>query len=472
MILKRFYNEKLAQASYLVGCPGSGEAVVIDPLRDPELYLQAAADEGLRITVVTETHIHADYLSGSRELAQLAGARLVLSDEGGPDWTYAFTGDIQLVKNGDSFRVGAVRFDIVHTPGHTPEHISFLMTDEAASAEPQAIFTGDLVFVGDVGRPDLLEQAAGITGTQEPGARKLYQTIQNFKSLPDHVMVWPAHGAGSACGKSLGGVPVSTVGYEKASNWGFKINEEQIFVDEVLTGQPEPPAYFAMMKRLNKVGPDLLGGKPTPVRTSDPRVLTRPDTVVLDVRPSADYLENHLQASVHAPVKALGFTTWAGWFVPYDQDIVILAANEQDARQAAYDLALIGLDRVAAWAGPEILASAKANGAHIVRTVSRRADEIDFKGSAVLDVRGQTEWEQGHVPCATHVPLGYIPRRLADAPNDATLVVHCKSGGRSPVAVSVLERLGYQDIVNVTDGYNGVADLGPAVCERTSSLSL
>ncbi|MCH7944476.1 MAG: MBL fold metallo-hydrolase, partial [Armatimonadetes bacterium] len=275
MILKRFYDEKLAHASYLVGCVATGEAIVIDPGRNVDPYIEAANKEGVRITAVTETHIHADLLSGLRELSARTGAQMYLSDEGTEEWKYAFADDPKatLVKDGDSVRIGNVRLDVLASPGHTPEHISFILTDEAAADQPLGAFTGDFVFVGDVGRPDLLERAANIKGTMEPGARQLFDSIQKFRSFDDGLIIWPAHGAGSACGKSLGGVPVSSLGYEKLSNWALKIDDEQEFVDEVLSGQPELPKYFAMMKKLNKEGPAILGGFKMPPRIGGDRVL-------------------------------------------------------------------------------------------------------------------------------------------------------------------------------------------------------
>jgi hydroxyacylglutathione hydrolase len=209
MILKRFYDEKLAQASYLLGCGATGEALVVDPNRDVQQYIDAAAAEDLRLTHVTETHIHADFVSGTNELAARTGARAYLSDEGGRDWSYAFAGaiDAVLLRDGHEFRVGNIRVRVMHTPGHTPEHLSFVVTDTAGADQPMGVFTGDFVFVGDVGRPDLLEKAAGVTGTMEAGARQLFDSIQRIRTLPDFVQLWPGHGAGSACGKSLGAVP-------------------------------------------------------------------------------------------------------------------------------------------------------------------------------------------------------------------------------------------------------------------------
>jgi hydroxyacylglutathione hydrolase len=247
MLVRRFYDIKLAQASYLIGAMDSGDAVVIDANRNIAQYLVAAAEEGVRITHVTETHIHADYLSGSRELAAEAGATLLLSDEGGPDWRYAFAQESSavLLKDGATFDVGSVRIEVMHTPGHTPEHLTFLVTDTQAATEPLAAVTGDFIFVGDVGRPDLLERAAKVAGTMDAAARTLYRSLQRFKKLPDFIQLWPGHGAGSACGKALGAVPQTTLGYERRFNWAFKVDDEQAFVNQVLAGQPDPPRYFA-----------------------------------------------------------------------------------------------------------------------------------------------------------------------------------------------------------------------------------
>ena len=272
MLLKRIYDTKLAQASYLIGCAATGEAIVVDPNRDIDQYLRAAADEGLTIAVVTETHIHADFVSGSRELVERTGAQLLLSDEGDADWKYAFASaaSATLLHDGDSFMVGNLKFEVMHTPGHTPEHLTFLVTDTPATDRPMGAITGDFIFVGDVGRPDLLERAAKMQGTMEASARTLFRSLQRFKQFPDHLQIWPGHGAGSACGKALGAVPSSTLGYERFANWGLATTSEDEFVQAVLAGQPEPPKYFAEMKRINKMGPAILGGMARALR---PRVL-------------------------------------------------------------------------------------------------------------------------------------------------------------------------------------------------------
>ena len=213
MFFQHIYDKSLAQGSYLIGCQVTGEAIVVDAQRDIDVYLEIAKQNNLRITKITETHIHADFLCGSRELSAATGATMYLSDEGGEDWQYQFlhTG----LKEGDKINVGNISLEIMHTPGHTPESISFLVTDHPATDQPVMVLTGDFVFVGDIGRPDLLEKAAGLIGTKKAGAKQMFQSLKKFAAIPEYVQVWSAHGAGSACGKSLGAVHSSTVGYEK-----------------------------------------------------------------------------------------------------------------------------------------------------------------------------------------------------------------------------------------------------------------
>ena len=305
ILLKRFFDAKLAQVSYLIGASDTGHAVVIDANRDVEQYIRAAAEEGVAITHVTETHIHADFVSGSRELAARTGAQLLLSGEGGPDWQYAFAHDADaiLLKDGDRFSVGSVRVEALHTPGHTPEHLTFLITDTSVLQEPLAAVTGDFLFVGDVGRPDLLERAAHVAGTMEPAARALFRSLTRLSMLPDHLQIWPGHGAGSACGKSLGSLPQTTLGYEFRTNWALAPMSEDEFVARVLAGQPDPPAYFAEMKRINKEGPQVLGPAPRPAPLSLERLesLVKSGAPVIDTRSAAEFAAAHLPGAINIP---------------------------------------------------------------------------------------------------------------------------------------------------------------------------
>ena len=463
MVLRRFFDEKLAQASYLVGCAATGEAIVIDPNRDADQYIRAARAEGLKIAAVTETHIHADYLSGTRELAARTGARIYLSEEGGPDWQYEFRNDpnVALVKHGSKIRVGNVRLDVLHTPGHTPEHLTFVLTDEPASAKALGAFTGDFVFVGDVGRPDLLERAANIKGTMEAGGRQLFASLKEFKKLDDGLLIWPGHGAGSACGKSLGGVPVSSLGYEKAANWALKTSTEQEFVNEVLSGQPEPPKYFATMKRLNKSGPKILGRLPRPQRLDKDGLapLAKSKAQVVDVRDQELILEGLVPGSIVIP-HFKSFTTWAGWLLSYDAPVTLIATDQAQADAAARDLAMIGLDDVKGWFGPEALEAYVENSGPLDSVEQYEPKRLGDQDAKVLDVRASREYAEAHVPGSLHVPLGYLSERLAEVPRDGKVAVHCASGGRSLIAVSLLKRHGFCNVCNVPGGFDAYRNVG------------
>ncbi len=462
MLLKRFYDTNLAQASYLIGCAATGEAIVVDANRDVAQYLHAADEEGLRISHITETHIHADFVSGSRELAERSGGQLLLSGEGGPDWSYAFAGsaNAKILHDGDTFMVGNLRFDVMHTPGHTPEHLTFVVTDTPATDKPIGAITGDFIFAGDVGRPDLLEKAALIVGTMEASARTLFQSLQRFKQLPDHLQLWPGHGAGSACGKALGAMPSSTLGYERIANWGLQVTDEDEFVGMVLAGQPEPPRYFADMKRINKEGPHVLGSLPHPSLIADSRlgdIIARGDLVV-DTRSAAEFAARHVPGTINIPLNQ-SFNTWAGWFVPFDRDFYLIAGenSESAVAEASRDLAMIGLDRVGGYFESGAIDAWEASGQEVWTIPQMTPREVALHVAAddvtMLDVRGQSEWMAGHVPDVKNIPAGYIANDIASLPTDRPLVLHCESGARSAIAASVLRSRGVKNVVNMSGGY-------------------
>ena len=454
MLLKRFYDEKLAQASWMVGCQATGEALVVDPNRDVEQYVDAAEREGLRVTHVTETHIHADFVSGARELAERTGARLYLSDEGGEGWRYGYAAE--LLKDGDRFHVGNVRVDVLHTPGHTPEHLSFVVTDTAAADRPMGVLTGDFVFVGDVGRPDLLERAAGREGTMEAGARQLFRSLQRFRELPDYLQVWPGHGAGSACGKALGALPSSTVGYEKLFNPALQAADEDDFVRGVLAGQPEPPLYFAEMKRINRDGPRILGEPVPPLRLSADRLaaVLAEGAEVVDTRPAADFARRHVPGTLSVPL-GKSFTTWAGSVLGYERPFYLIAdeGSPEAIRQAVRDLAMIGLDRVGGYFGVEAVDAWAAEHGRAGSYPDVTADELEARRVTgeveVVDVRNPSEFEAGHVPGAVNLPLGRLAARLGEVPHGRPLVVHCQSGARAGVAIALLMARGFGDVAHL-----------------------
>ena len=469
MLLRRFYDPKLAQASYLIGCSRSGEAIVIDPNRDAGQYVRAAESEGVRITFVTETHIHADFVSGSRELAASTGARIYLSGEGGADWSYDFAGQpgVVTVRDGNTIDVGNIRLSVMHTPGHTPEHLTFLVTDRAAATEPMGALTGDFLFVGDVGRPDLLERAAKVQGTMRDSARALFASLRRFAALPDWLQIWPGHGAGSACGKGISAVPHSSLGYERRFNWAFSISDEDEFVRQVLQGQPEPPAYFAEMKRVNKLGPTVLGAIARPPRleaASVVDVMSSGGTLV-DTRKADAYAARHVPGSLNIPLNK-SFSTWAGSILPYDRPVHLLVDDNvaERADEAVRDLAMIGVDRIAGYFGVDALTAWEGDGRRLATIPQVTAKELAPLLSAgeveVIDVRGASEWGDGHLPGAPNMPLATLMARVSEIPRDRPVVVQCQTGGRSAIAASVLRAKGVEQVANLRGGITAWRDAG------------
>ncbi|NLY78991.1 MAG: MBL fold metallo-hydrolase [Lysinibacillus sp.] len=456
MLLRYFYDEKLAHASYMVGCQQVGKAVVIDPMRNIEPYIEVAQKENMEIVGSLETHIHADFVIGSRELADRFGATLYISDEGDENWKYENLDGLsyQLLKDGDKFTLGNLTFEVMHTPGHTPESISFLLTDGAAADKPIGIFTGDFVFVGDIGRPDLLEKAAGMTGTAEAGAREMFKSIQRFKQLPDYLQVWPAHGAGSACGRALGAVPSSTVGYEKQFNWAMKIEDEEEFIKELLQGQPEAPYYFAVMKKVNKIGIELIKNlQELEFVDSIDRIekIIEDGHLVIDTRNTKDYSNGYIKGTINIPLNQ-SFTNWAGWLVDYDQPLYLLA-NPSDMEEILIALRSIGIDNVAGYADVnEMLSQAKQLDSYEQISPTEAKKLLEEDGVTIIDVRNLTEYEEGHIEGAKHIMLGTLRKRLDEVP-DGKLIMQCRSGARSAIATSILKANGFEDVINLAGGY-------------------
>jgi hydroxyacylglutathione hydrolase len=458
MLLKRIFDDKLAQASYLVASQHEKVALVVDPNRDISQYIRAAAEAGVRITDVTETHIHADFVSGARDLAARTGARLHLSSSGTESWRYAFAAESKanLLTDGSSFMVGMVRIDVIHTPGHTPEHLTFLVTDTEVADEPMGAITGDFIFVGDVGRPDLLERAAGVGGTKEPAARDLFKSLQRFKLRPDYLQIWPGHGAGSACGKALGAMPQSTLGYERLFNWALAETREDEFVHTVLTGQPEPPAYFALMKAMNRDGPPPRGAAPRELSPGHLAACLRDGATVVDTRPHADFAAAHAEGTINIPHDK-SFLTWAGALLPYDRPIYFIAARGNSSPHAIVDdLSLIGLDNVGGICTVGSIDEIQRERVAVTSTpevdVASLADHSTSNGVLIVDVRAPDEWDEGHIPGAVNMPLVSLQRRLAELPGDREIAVHCQGGGRARIAASILQKDGFA-VSTIEGGY-------------------
>lgn len=450
MYFQHVYDTSLAQASYFIGCQAKGEAIVIDAKRDIDTYLEIAAQNNMKITHIAETHIHADFLAGSRELAAVTGATMYLSDEGGDEWQYEF--DHVGLKHGDILKVGNLTLEVLHTPGHTPESISFLLTDHPATDKPVMVFTGDFVFVGDIGRPDLLEKAAGYVGTQEKGARQMYESLQRFAELPGYVQVWPGHGAGSACGKSLGAVPSSTVGYELICNWAFQYeNNKQGFVDYLLEGQPEPPKYFAMMKHLNKVNRPLLINVPKhkKLNKEDFNEAYAKGITIIDTRNKADFAKAHLSGSINIQDNN-SFATWCGWILDYDEPFILIAGTSQ-MDGLTRKLMRIGLDSMLGFIEDITRIGIPAESSEIL-TTEQFQYYIGLQGVQVIDVRNATEYNSGHIEGAENIFVGTLEKHLDRIDKSKEIVIHCQSGDRATIAQSLLAKNGFKEVKNYAGG--------------------
>lgn len=474
MLLRQIYDEDLAQAAWLIGCQRTGEAIVIDPARDVDRYLALAAEHGLRIVATAETHIHADFLSGAAELARTTGAKVLVSGEGGEAWRSRWLEgfDHQELRDGDSFRIGGIEFTVRHTPGHTPEHVSFLVTDLGGGAdEPFGILSGDFVFVGDLGRPDLLETAAGVSGVMEDSARQLAASARAFLELPDFLQVLPAHGAGSACGKALGAIPQSTVGYERRFNPALgRADDETAFVDTMLSGQPAPPLYFGRMKRENRDGVTAVTGF-APAPRLRPEELAGTEDQVIDLREWDSYRAAHLPGALWSRTGAF-FCASVGSYVEPGRRM-ILVCREDDLDRLQRCLLRIGLDHVVGWCAMEDLESwlASPEGAEqAVDTPEIEAEELrdrlaEGEDLPVLDVRRGDEFEAGCLDGAVNIPHTRLMEALERVPGEPgdgrPILVHCLAGVRSATACTALEREGWS-VINLAGGWKAWRRSAPA----------
>jgi hydroxyacylglutathione hydrolase len=455
MYFELVYDKSLAQASYVIGCQKAGIAAVIDPKRDVDTYLKIAKDNGLKITHILETHIHADFLCGSRELAELTGGALYLSDEGGKDWKYEFPHN--KVKHGDIIKVGKVSLEAIFTPGHTPEHLSFLLTDHPATDEPNMLFTGDFVFVGDVGRPDLLEQAAGEKDPQEKGAHDLFDSLQEFEKMEDYILLWPGHGAGSACGKSLGAVNMSTVGYEKIRNWALQLlHDEAAFTKELLEDQPEPPRYFAMMKKLNKKDRKLLTKVPKIKNLSrDEYEQAKMDGLkMIDSRPKEEFSGSFRKGYLNIPNNN-SFSTWMGWFISYDEFFLLIAASDE-IEELTRKLMRIGMDNIIGYITPEQLTDFEKGNLDAYTPLDKRKvkEKMAGKDVQIIDIRRQSEFKEGHIDGAKNLFIGTLDENFDKVDKEKEVIIYCDSGNRSAVAYSLLVANGFDNISNYGGGWS------------------
>jgi glyoxylase-like metal-dependent hydrolase (beta-lactamase superfamily II)/rhodanese-related sulfurtransferase len=426
-----------------------GVAAVVDPQRDVDVYLEAARANGLRIEHVIETHLHADFVSGHRELAARTGARIYVGAQAGAQFPHV------AVSQGDEIRFGQCLLRFLETPGHTLESICVLLTDVDRSPQPFALLTGDTLFIGDVGRPDLSP-----SHTPRQLAGLLYDSLhQKLLKLPDGVRVYPAHGAGSLCGRQMSSERSSTIGEQRVANYALRAATRDEFVHLIADTLPERPAYFARDAEINRTGAASLGDLP-PLRELRPDALPRlqqSGAIVLDTRPDIQFGAGHVPGSVNIPLSGQ-FAAWAGALLGLETDLILVTENVAGAPESRMRLARVGIERVAGYLADGIRAWHTANQPiqplpHItVQDLDRlRSEDAALQ---IADVRRPAEWEEGHIAGALLLPLNQIAAAIGQLDPVRPIAVHCKSGYRSAIAASLLLRAGFRQVVNVTGGFD------------------
>jgi hydroxyacylglutathione hydrolase len=449
MILQRFEVAGLAHYSYVIG--SEGHAVVIDPQRDISVYREFARLKGLRIAHVLETHIHADYASGAPALAESTGATLWLSGYD-VDEQFIYQMPHTPLADGDEVYFGKLRIVATHTPGHTPEHLSFLLYEQQGCGHPLGIFTGDFLLIGSLGRPDLLGEAA-----KQLLAEQLFESTENkIARVPDGTIVYPAHGAGSLCGVGISERPESTLGYERSCNVFLAAHSREKFVTQILGSVPQFPEYYKRMKALNAAGAPSLQSAPgaKALEAKDLQgVAQNSGAVVLDVRSPEAFGGAHVPGSFNIGAGP-NLPLWSGWVLPYDADILLVGDSSTNLEEARWSLARVGHDRIAGslQGGFNTWVAAGLEQAHLPQLSVGEVSEAASAGGVVLDVRSPAEWRAGHIASAWHIPLGDLPERLGELPGELRLHVICGSGYRSSIACSILQRTGFKELRNTLGG--------------------
>lgn len=448
MLIRQFVIDGLGHLSTLLADESAGVAAIVDPRRDVDVYLAAAAEADVRISHVVETHLHNDYVSGGRELAALTGATHVIG--AGAELAY----EHRPLRNGDRFDVGALEFIALETPGHTPEHVSYRVTDTSRADDPLLLLTGGSLLVGSVGRTDLLGEELA-----RPYAEAMFASLHDvLLRHEDFVTIYPTHGAGSLCSTDIASTPTSTIGFERRHNPMLRPTEVEAFARRLLRGQPTVPRYFARMRPLNQRGPRLLGGRipdPRPLALNDVADAIGRDALVVDMRSPAAHAMAHIPNSVSIPAGS-SFGTWLGWVVDPDRDVVLILDDAADWDDAVRQALRVGYERVVGHLRGGFRAWVEAGNA-IESSGSLTVDELagrmaDDEPPLVIDVRQASEYVAGHVPGALHISAGSLPDRLADLPPTRAIATMCASGYRASVAASLLRSAGFRDVSWVADG--------------------
>lgn len=447
MYVEQLYTNCLAEAAYYI--ESEGEVAIIDPLRETEPYIEKARQRNARIKFVFETHFHADFVSGHIDLSRATGAPIVY----GPMAETSY--DVINASDGQEFRVGKLTIKVLHTPGHTPESSCYLLLNE--SRKPYAVFTGDTLFVGDVGRPDLLDGKM----SKEDLAGLLYDSLQKkIKSLPDDVIVYPAHGPGSACGKSIGKETFSTIGEQKKFNYAMKDQSREAFIKEVTSGITPPPQYFFEDARINKEGytpiSDVISDNSKPLSVDEMKEWMAKGAIVLDTRKADDFEKGFIPGAVNIGLNGQ-FAVWVGTLLKIDQPLVLVTEPGKED-EAVLRLARVGYENVKGYLSGGIQSW---NGElETVRSVTASALKKELSKSEILDVRKPGEWSVSHARDARFVPLADMPSNLKSLDKEQSYVVHCGGGYRSMTAISVMRREGFKNLVNVKGGFGAMIDAG------------
>ena len=457
MIFQQLLNEETGCLSYVVGCSQAGEAVVIDPGRDRvDDYLALCRKKGLAITHIVETHVHADHVSGNQALADKSGAVIHIHGDAEAAFPHA------PIAHGDELRVGNILLEVMHTPGHTPDSTCLVVTDRSRGDEPWFVLTGDTLFVGDVGRPDFGGERA---------AADLYESLTSrLLVLPDSVEVYPAHGAGSSCGRAMSSKTASTIGFERRFNPALRAGDVDSFVRQLLMGLPPKPPNFERIIARNRAPARPVAGDPRPLTAAQVADAVAKGAWVLDVRSSEDYGEGHVPGAINVWIESPQFSARAGLFLPADSPIVLVGGGPTDVARAAQGLARIGLDDIAGylqfgmtdWRGHGLaVASVPQIAVHELATMREERPDL-----VVVDVREPFEWDEGHIEGAVHLPMGEAVRRMAELPVDRPKAVLCAGGLRSSSVISALSRHGMTGWYNVSGGMGAWLKAGyPTVAE-------
>lgn len=466
MFVQQMYTGCLSEAAYFI--ESNGEAAVVDPLRDIDAYLQLAKDRKATIKYIFETHFHADFVSGHLDLAKATGATIVY----GPKTETNYP--VHVARDGETFAVGNLTIEVLHTPGHTLESSCFLLKDE--TGKDYCVFTGDTLFAGDVGRPDLAQESSGLT--KEELAGMLYDSLQQkLAPLPDDVIVYPAHGPGSACGKSFAGKD-STIGDEKATNYALQAQSKQAFIQSVTEGLTAPPQYFPINARINKEGyenlSDVLTTALKPLTIAEVKMHLQNEGILLDTRPASEFTQGFIPDSIFIGLEGR-FAEWAGSLLPFDKDIVLITEAGKE-KEAVTRLSRVGFSRIVGYVNDGVEAWKKA-GEDLDMLIEVEADELAMdlpfdENLVVIDVRRPTEFAEGHVKDAVNLPLNQLtdPASMSNLDEAQNLYVHCAGGYRSVIAASLLKRQGIHNLRNVAGGWNKIKEEEKIETEKDKSI--